>query len=425
MSNAAKAFLTGFMGEAAKQIKDENERLENYALTRANQLIKEMDEFDEEKKQLTNELKQQARDLSTYIASANPELTRAQVEQRVSGILLKGQGKRVVSMFEDAQKSGKITKQMADVFKPANDIADQGEDVVQETIRKMTTGVTLPGRGAGVMPTRGAYGLPTTAYTNVMQQAAATRGVSLDKFGAKRLPTIEEVGAPSDARLDLSVFAEEKEKDAPDVKKLRNKLVDDAIDAGMSIEDYIKTEEGSKLAARIAGRRLIGAGDEEEKARTTSQIRSLITDNIRERLTSLELNKHVYFSESLGDYAVKTPGSAEAKEYASLRANIVKDVFTNAGLLSGNRLTDRNAADAISAFANVDYNTLTIKGWRTPPAGAPAAPAPGTTSTQAEVKAEGSLFYVIEPGSQGRMGPFKSKQEALNARDAYNKQKTK
>jgi hypothetical protein len=58
-----------------------------------------------------------------------------------------------------------------------------------------------------------------------------------------------------------------------------------------------------------------------------------------------------------------------------MRQNVAKDVFENAGLLRGNRVIDRNVADAISPFAEVDYDTLTVKGWRQV-AGAPRGEEP-------------------------------------------------
>jgi hypothetical protein len=161
----------------------------------------------------------------------------------------------------------------------------------------------------------------------------------------------------------LSVFEDAEEEDTPTIKQLQGMLADQAVKNKMSVDDFIKnTDDGASLAARIAGRRLQG-GDEEDKARTASQIRTLVNSRLQEEIAPLQF-KSITYDPNLQDFVVTIPGSPEAIQFLEKRRNVAADVFKNAGLLKGNKLSDRNAADAISPFAVVDYKTLTIKSWR-------------------------------------------------------------
>lgn len=393
MSTAAKAFLTGFMGEAAKQIKDENERLENYALTRANQLIKEMDEFDEEQKKVTSELKQQARDLSTYIAGANPELTRAQVEQRVSGILLKGQGKRVIDMFESAQKGGKVTKQMADVFKPSADVDQKATGILQETIGKLTTGVKMPGKGAGVMPQRGAFGLPSSTYKDTMQQAAATRGLTLDEFAAKRLPSIEEVGEPPAGTFDVNVFAEETA--APTKEKILAEFAQQRFEA--------ETEEEKRAIDRQRDEYLKGfPKDEKDKALTFSNAMTGFRISIQEAVNR-NTTKLAGAEFLIADGSIQFRGTVEQqKAFNQLKVDALRDAAEQFMNSDGTLPTD--IARALKFYGvSVDQNNR--------PSFEQAAPAP--VKSKAQVVAEGGKFFVVKDGQI--LLKFDTRQKALAA----------
>jgi predicted Holliday junction resolvase-like endonuclease len=225
---------------------------------------------------------------------------------------------------------------------------------------------------------RGAFGLPSRAGKEFAETA---RGIETE------LPAIPTTAQP----LDLSVFEDAEEEDTPTIKQLQGMLADQAVKNNMSVDDFIKnTDDGASLAARIAGRRLQG-GDEEDKARTASQIRTLVNSRLQEEIAPLQF-KSITYDPNLQDFVVTIPGSPEAIQFLEKRRNVAADVFKNAGLLKGNRLSDRNAADAISPFAVVDYKTLTIKSWRpvagsTGGAGAPAAGEQPAAPTPADIPA--------------------------------------
>lgn len=398
MSTAAKAFLTGFMGEAAKQIKDENERLENYALTRANQLIKEMDEFDEEQKKVTSELKQQARDLSTYIAGANPELTRAQVEQRVSGILLKGQGKRVIDMFESAQKGGKVTKQMADVFKPSADVDEKATGILQETIGKLTTGVKMPGRGTGVMPQRGAFGLPSGIYKDTMQQAAATQGLTLDEFAAKRLPSIEEVGEPPAGTFDVNVFAEE--TDAPTKEKILAEFAEKIYEAGTQEEKQALIKERDSYLAGFPK-------DDKDKALTFSNamtgFRTAVEQAVNRNTTKLGGAEYI-----VKDGSITFRGTADQqKVFNQIKADALRE--------ASSRYADSRGAVPEEIASALNFYGVKVGKDNVPvfERGAEGGGAPGAVPSKATVTSRNGKFYVVKDGKE--ILEVDTRQKALEA----------
>ena len=293
MGLAAKAFLTGFMKEAATSIKEENERLENYALTRANQLIKEMDEFEEEKKKFESEFDQQARDLTMYIQQANPNLSQKDVHARVSGIIYKGQGKRVISMFEAADN--RLTAQMADAFKLEDEqLKSVSDDILNEIKKQMSTGIKKPGGGVGVIPSRGAWGLPVSesVYRGTMEQAANTRGKTLDEFGALRLPRPEEIDTPlQKGRIDLSVLSTG--KDTMDIR----------IDqAARSVADA-ETDEDKNAAQNELDRLVAIQARTKPKDKDGKISQSDIRSTIKRRLEAIA-RAHIS-----GDYTTTNDGS--------------------------------------------------------------------------------------------------------------------
>jgi len=381
------SFVTGFAQEASKVIDERNKEISDRVLAEMGSLIKKKEDAEETALTKRDVARKQAEALK---ALAGKNLT----ETQIVGIINSGEADTVLKQLRQRTVGPERMKQL---FIPADPNAQADLEQYLSEVGKLT--------GQAPVRTemeRGAFGLRSRAGEAARARGLAAAGMTEEELYQTRMARPTGV----EGTLNISALLEEKEQDAPSLKELQERLVDSALDKNMTPEEYTKTEEGRKLAARIEGRRLIGATDDAEKARTTSQIKSMVTDNIRERLTSLELNKYVYFSESLGDYAVKTPGSEEAKEYASLRASVVKDVFTNAKLLSGNKLVDRNAADAISAFANVDYDTLTVKGWRS----APVAPAPASGAP-----ASGKVT-VTTP--DGKKLTFNTQQEADNFKAA-------
>ena len=364
------AFVTG-MAEKATSLIDERDK----------EIQEKIDKQLEKMYQDAAVTKKKAELRRDTLESTARELMTLGVSQEQAATLLQNVGPEGAANMVERLKSAKqvtpekIRAALAQVKTSAAPL----DEVIARQTTPTATEVQAP-------QMRGAFGLPSRAGKEFAETA---RGIETE------LPAIPTTAQP----LDLSVFEDAEEEDTPTIKQLQGMLADQAVKNNMSVDDFIKnTDDGASLAARIAGRRLQG-GDEEDKARTASQIRTLVNSRLQEEIAPLQF-KSITYDPNLQDFVVTIPGSPEAIQFLEKRRSVAADVFKNAGLLKGNRLSDRNAADAISPFAVVDYKTLTIKSWRpvagsTGGAGAPAAgeqpaaptPAPSPARRPADVPA--------------------------------------
>lgn len=355
------AFVTGFAKESSAIIEERNKEISDRVLAEMDTLIK--------KKSEAEETSQTKRDVARKQAEALRSLSGQQLsDAQIVGILNTGEADTVIKQLRQRRVGPEKLQQL---FVPADPEAQADLEQYLGEVGKLT--------GQAPVRTemeRGAFGLRTRAGEAARARGLAAAGMTEEELYKTQM--VRPTGV--EGTLNISALLEEKESDAPSTKQLQGQLADKAVEAGMSVQDYTKTPEGSKLAARIEGRRLQGTDDEGEKARSASQIRTLVNTRLQEEIAPLQF-KSITFDPNLGDFVVTIPGSPEAKQFLEKRRAVVADVFSNAGLLKGNKLSDRNAADAISPFANVDYNTLTIKGWRSVAGSRPggeAAPAAQT-----------------------------------------------
>ena len=364
------AFVTG-MAEKATSLIDERDK----------EIQEKIDKQLEKMYQDAAVTKKKAELRRDTLESTARELMTLGVSQEQAATLLQNVGPEGAANMVQRLKSAKqVTPEK---IRAALSQVKTSKAPLDEVIARQTTPTATEVQAPQM---RGAFGLPSRAGKEFAETA---RGIETE------LPDIPTKAQP----LDLSVFEDEEEEDTPTIKQLQGILADQALKNNMSVDDFIKnTDDGASLAARIAGRRLQG-GDEEDKARTASQIRTLVNSRLQEEIAPLQF-KSITYDPNLQDFVVTIPGSPEAIQFLEKRRSVAADVFKNAGLLKGNRLSDRNAADAISPFAVVDYKTLTIKSWRpvagsTGGAGAPAAgeqpaapaPAPSPARRPADVPA--------------------------------------
>jgi hypothetical protein len=346
------AFVTG-MAEKATSLIDERDK----------EIQEKIDRQLEKMYKDAGETKKKAQLRRDTLESTARELMTLGVSDVQAAALLQNVGPEgAANMVERLKRAKQVTPEK---IRAALSQVETSEASLDEVIARQTTPTATEVQAPQM---RGAFGLPSRAGREFAETA---RGIETE------LPAISTTAQP----LDLSVFEDEEKEDTPNIKQLQGRLADQAVKNNMSVDDYIKnTDEGASLAARIAGRRLQG-GDEEDKARTVAQIRTLVNTRLQEDIAPLQF-KSITYDPNLQDFVVTIPGSPEAKQFLERRRNVVADVFKNAGLLKGNKLSDRNAADAISPFAVVDYDKLTIKSWR-PVAGSTEGSAPAAGEGQA------------------------------------------
>jgi hypothetical protein len=357
------AFVTG-MAEKATSLIDERDK----------EIQEKIDKQLEKMYQDAAVTKKKAELRRDTLESTARELMTLGVSQEQAATLLQNVGPEgAANMVERLKSAKQVTPEK---IRAALSQVKTSKAPLDEVIARQTTPTATEVQAPQM---RGAFGLPSRAGKEFAETA---RGIETE------LPAIPTTAQP----LDLSVFEDAEEEDTPTIKQLQGMLADQAVKNNMSVDDFIKnTDDGASLAARIAGRRLQG-GDEEDKARTASQIRTLVNSRLQEEIAPLQF-KSITYDPNLQDFVVTIPGSPEAIQFLEKRRSVAADVFKNAGLLKGNRLSDRNAADAISPFAVVDYKTLTIKSWRpvagsTGGAGAPAAGEQPAAPTPADIPAD-------------------------------------
>jgi len=361
------AFLTGAATKATSLIEERDKEIQDDITLKINEMYKSAQETKKKAETRADKLREFASQLKALGFS----------DDEAIAVISSGEAnaENVISLATEKAKISPVTAEERTGLLPGGVKSMPGG--IQEFIRKQTTPV-VP-EGATLFPRdqmRGAFVLPTDAATRTAKSLLARTGMTEEQL-LGRLPEPGLVATP----LDFSVFTSEKDK-PKGVVELENKLADiAAVMPGATTEEKMKnavaTEEGQQLQAQIAGRTLLeanrkGKTDTGEKQRSTDQIRKLVTTRLQEEIAPLQF-KEIRYDANIQDFVVDIPGSPEAKQFLEMRRGIVADVFQTAGLLRGNRLVDRNAADAISPFAVVDYDTLTIRSWR-PVAGTGAAP---------------------------------------------------
>lgn len=395
------AFLTGAATKATSLIEERDKEIQDDITLKINEMYKSAQETKKKAETRAGKLREVASQLKSLGFSDDEAIAVIQSgESNAETVISLAQERAKVSPITEAERKGLLPGGVKEV--PGG---------IQEFIRRRTTPVAP--EGASLIPKeqmRGAFGLPTRAAETTAKSLLARTGMTEQEL-LGRLPEDELVATP----LDFSVFTTEKDK-PKGVIELENKLSD--IAAGMpggTVEERmgnaVATEEGKELQSQIAGRIFLEAhrkaktdtrekarADTGEKARSTEQIRKLVNTRLQEEIAPLQF-KEITFDPTTQDFVVAIPGSEEAKRFLSMRRAVVQDVFTSAGLLRGGSLIDRNAADAISPFAVVDYDNLSIKSWRPVAGSAPAVgtPAPGRPS-QPPVRGSQPTAAPVAPG---------------------------
>jgi hypothetical protein len=244
-----------------------------------------------------------------------------------------------------------------------------------------------------------------------MEQAASTRGKTLDEFGAQRLPRPEEIDTPlQKGRIDTEAFAA-----APTLTEMKNSLIKTVIDPEATADDR---KAAANQLAKIAAAEDIGKKDKDKDIKE-SDVRSnfRILDATIKRQYAGPGDLVRYTDPETGEVSLELSNDVNPK---------VRQQINEARKTAVNAYIDEHYKQQGSVSPAVRRVAAAFLGSEpaTPSsAGAPAA-ADAAVPTRAEVRAEGNLFYVKDPESSGRLGPFKSRQEAIKVRDAYNKQKT-
>lgn len=352
------SFVTGFATKATELIEERDKEIQDNIKVQLSEMYKSRQKALQTAETRRDELRKTASQLRGYGIP----------DDAIANIITSGDATSITELLQKEAVAGTLTQDKIDTF-----IGRKESNVPQEALDTIIKRLSTPVKSTTRMPLatemKGAFGLPTRAADRTVAETTAATGMTLEELQSTELPEIPLTAT----QFDFSVFADEAKPKG--VIELESKLADIAEGLpGNTVEERmanaVKTPEGKKLQAQIVGRTFLEAQrkaktekDETLKPRSVEQLRKLVTSRLQEDIAPLQF-KEITFDPRIQDFVVTIPGSAEAKRFLQMRQAVVKDVFTSAGLLRGNKVLDRNVADAISAFADVDYDTLTIKGFR-------------------------------------------------------------
>lgn len=352
------AFVTGFATKATELIEERDKEIQDNIKVQLSEMYKSRQKALQTAETRKDELRKTASQLRGY-GIPDSAITR---------IITSGDADSITEMLQKEAVAGTLSEEKINKFIGVQE-SNAPQEALDTVIKRLTTPTKSTTRAPLAKETEGAFGLPSRAGKRATTEFLAASGMTQAELEATEMPEIPLTAT----KFDFSVFADEEK--VKGVIELENKLADLAEGMpGNTVAERMaaatRTEEGKKLQAQIAGRTFLEAQrkaktekDETLKPRSVEQLRKLVTSRLQEDIAPLQF-KEITFDPRIQDFVVTIPGSAEAKRFLQMRQAVVRDVFTNAGLLRGNRVIDRNVADAISAFADVDYDTLTIRGFR-------------------------------------------------------------
>jgi hypothetical protein len=366
------AFVTGFATKATELIEERDKEIQDNIKVQLSEMYKSRQKALQTAETRKDELRKTASQLRGY---GIPDAA-------IGEIITSGDSETITELLQKEAVAGTLTPEKITGF-----LGERSGEKPSEALDTIIKRLTTPTKSTTRAPllakeTEGAFGLPSRAGKRATTEFLAASGMTEGELQATEMPEIPMTAT----KFDFSVFADDEKSKG--VVELENKLADLAEGMqGNTVAERMaaatRTEEGKKLQAQIAGRTFLEAQrkaktekDETLKPRSVEQLRKLVTSRLQEDIAPLQF-KEITFDPRIQDFVVTIPGSAEAKQFLQMRQAVVKDVFTSAGLLRGNKVLDRNVADAISAFADVDYDTLTIKGFRDVAGSKPTAAAGG------------------------------------------------
>jgi hypothetical protein len=377
------AFVTG-MAEKATSLIDERDK----------EIQEKIDKQLEKMYQDAAVTKKKAELRRDTLESTARELMTLGVSQEQAATLLQNVGPEgAANMVERLKSAKQVTPEK---IRAALSQVKTSEAPLDEVIARQTTPTATEVQAPQM---RGAFGLPSRAGKEFAETA---RGIETE------LPAIPTTAQP----LDLSVFEEEEEEA---FSKRKNAARIKVLDAKTPGDRNAAIEELSSIAAIED----IGVKNKSEEGFKESNIRS----NIRNFINTI--------NESMagpGSSLVRLQNEDGSYRYGYAKGTKKEDIVAIEQL-------KRNAVESyLKQFYSVEGSIPTVvrkvaeaflatPGQRllTPPASSPEASKPA--DSQAGIKKEGGSFYIVDPASPGRVGPFKTQKEALEALDMYKKQR--
>ena len=280
------AFVTGFATKATELIEERDKEIQDNLKVQLSEMYKSRQKALQTSETRRDELKKTASQLRGY----------GLPDAAISEIITSGDSDTITELLQKEAVAGTLSSEKITKFLGERS-GQQPSEALDSIIKRLSTPVKSTTRMPIAKEMEGAFGLPTRAGERATKEFLATTGMSQAELEATEMPEVPLTATP----FDFSVFAEdEKSKGVID---LENKLSD--IAQGMEgkttaekMANAVKTDEGKKLQAQIAGRVFLEAQrkaktekDETLKPRSAEQIRKLVNTRLKKRLHLCSLKR--------------------------------------------------------------------------------------------------------------------------------------
>ena len=361
------AAAAGFAEGAAESIEKRNKEIQRNALEEVETASKMAEEQNKRLRTKRDELRSTAEVLSSY-----GKFT----ETQIVGLLQKP---TVAKLVVDRLKTA---KRLDDVdFNKLYEVAEGNTDAtIESTIDRMTS---IPKEPAEVSrPTRaeprGAFGLPSSAYSRTIAEGEKAAGMSMTQMRAtaRGVPMLTEQEQVK-GTINLSQF-----DDPESITNIQGKLRDN-MTKGIGLKD----PKNASLLKQLQNNAVIkdlfdkDKGDA-DKPRTTAAINSVISRSLAVAVDPFVVKGVVRLVPETGDYV---PIGGTVEDIAAFQKQKNETIRAQAeaiGIIDkdGKVLGGRNAEDALVPYANIKDGK--IVSWKTAGKAAPAE-APATSSVTA------------------------------------------
>lgn len=372
------AAAAGFSSGAADAIEERNKELQRNAEDEVKAAVKAAESYTAKMNTRRSELKDTADVISEY---SQGRLTKTQI----AGIL------QTPAVAKDFAAKLQKAKRIEDVdFTAVYKLAGgqpagaEEQDVIPQTIDRMTR-PPKPTTEEPLPQFRGAFGLPTKAYSGTIAAGERAAGMSLGQMRAiaKGVPELTEEERIK-GTLDLSQF-----EDPESLTNIQGKLRDNMTN-GIAFGDPKNAKLVKQLQSAAIIKNAFDGDGEGGKPRTTAAINSVFDKTLRAGLDPFITKGVVRFDPQSNDYVPITGDAKSIKDFIDQKNTLIQNQAIELGLIdkSGKvSLTDRNAQDALRPYANIDKegkvtwkNPAALSVESPPPAG-PKAGAPSSVTT--------------------------------------------
>lgn len=343
------AFVTGFAQEASSMIDERNKEIADRALNEMDALLKKKMKADAAAIERRDELRKQAAELR---ARSGNRLT----ESQIVGILENGYGNIALEQLKEAGTTASDA-QIKKLFTPAN---PDDQRLIEDYIREATT---LTGKAPSRIEERTAFGLKTQAGEAERQRAVAEAGIPLEEMYKTELPAL---GMKETGTLNLSVLAKPETTDR--LKTRMRDLIANAekTDTGIAFASDDEARQFDAIRKQIEAAAVVKGmfSFEEKKPRTTSEIRSIFRDSLREGLDPYIISGVAQVMPN-GDVEPIVGSDIDIAAYRASRNGIIKEIAINRGLIDPrtNEVINEQAEDALTPFAVIEDGK--IVNWKT------------------------------------------------------------